>query len=192
MMMTVISLAISLVSIQGFFALPQEESSSNQPPGNHWIQQENKDTTHPNVSPRVPPRTSVTPVGLPAGDNAWAVQILSRGGLIGSGRGDLTVASDGILIWSGPDGSCSRKLTDEAMQELAKVVLATNGSATPSESSFSVLCGDCYVTSMILRRRGNGDFSTSAVSWDDTSQAKISAEMLAVYEAAMAHRGCKL
>jgi hypothetical protein len=134
----------------------------------------------------------VKPIALPPGDNAWAVQIVSRGGFTGSGRGDLTVTSEGILIWNGADGSCSKKLTGEAMQALAKIVLAANAPATRSEASLSGLCGDCYVTTMILLRRGIEGVSASSVYWDDAGQAKVSADMITIYEAVMAHRGCKL
>jgi len=134
----------------------------------------------------------VKPIALPPGDNAWAVQIVSRGGFTGSGRGDLTVTSEGILTWSGAGGSCYGRLTDEAMQSIAKIVLPTNGTAY-LESKLSGLCGDCYVTTMILQRRGNGGaVRASVVSWDDASQARVSGEMMTIFEAVMAHKGCKL
>jgi hypothetical protein len=192
MLMTVISLAISLVSIQGSYALSQPDNSSNQTPQNQRVQQENKDaTTSPTLPPNVRLPFPVKPIALPAGDNAWAVQVVSRGGFAGSGRGDLTATSDGILTWSGTDGSCSGRLTDEAMQALAKIVLPSNATAY-WESKLSGTCGDCYVTTMILQRRGNGGIvRASVVSWDDVSQARVSAEMMTIYEAVMAHSGCK-
>lgn len=189
MLIMLMSLAIALFSIQSVDSLPQH---SNQTPQSRWVQQETKDATHPTILPILPPPIPMTPLALPPGDNAWTVQIVSRGGLTGSGRGDLTVTSEGILTWSGADGSCYRKLTDEAMQSLARIVLAADAPSASSEASFSGLCGDCFLTRMILQRRGAGGVGVFSAYWDDVSQAKVNAELMKVYEAVMAHGGCKL
>lgn len=191
MLMTVISLAISLAGIQGFNSLANQENSSNTNPKTQQVQQEDRIATHPAVLPKAPRTVAVSPQALPPGDNVWTVQILSSGGFTGSGRGDLTLTSEGILTWSGADGSCGRKLTDETMQALAKIVLAANAPATGSESLLSGMCFDCYVTTMILQRRGiGGVVSAATVSWDDPSQAQVAADLMSIYKAAIAHKGC--
>ena len=185
MLMIVMSLAISLAS-----TLPQ--TLGNQQSQSSRVQQEKKDEKYPIVL-NIPSVVTVQPIALPAGDNAWAVQIVSRGGLDGSGRGDLTLASDGILYWKGADGGCSRKLSDETMNTLTKVVLAAEGPASATERSVSGMCGDCYVTAMILQQRtATGVVRASTAIWDDVSQAKIHADLITVYESLMALRGCKL
>src|SRR5882724_7927679 len=193
MLMTVISLAISLVSIQGFNFLANQENSSNTTPKTQQVQQENRNATQPDVLLKAPRTIAVSPQALPPGDNVWMVQIVSSGGFTGSGRGDLTLTSEGILTWSGADGSCGRKLTDEAMQALAKMVLAANASATGSESSLSRMCFDCYVNTMILQRRETGGVvNATRVSWDDASQAQVAADLVSIYKAAIAYKGCNL
>jgi hypothetical protein len=193
MLMTVISLAISLVSIQGFHSLANQENSSNTAPKTQQVQQENRNATQPEVLLNGPRTIAVSPQALPPGDNVWLVQILSRGGFTGSGRGDLTLTSEGILTWSDANGSCGKKLTDEAMQALAKIVLAANAPVTGSGSSLSGMCFDCYVTTMILLRRGTEGVVTAAtMSWDDASQAQVAADLVRIYKAAIAHRGCNL
>ena len=152
MLMIVMSLAISLVPIQSVYSLPQSESRPNQTSQTNRVQQEKKDTNYPMVL-NLPSSVTVEPIALPAGDNAWAVQIVSRGGFAGSGRGDLTLTSDGNLIWNGPDGSCSRKLPDETMSALTKVVLAAEAPASSTERAAAGVCADCYVTGMILQQR---------------------------------------
>ncbi|HTF36781.1 MAG TPA: hypothetical protein VK651_00610 [Blastocatellia bacterium] len=190
MLMTVISLAISLVSIQSFYLLNQSESGSNQTSQSSRVQQEKKEPTYPMVL-NLPSTVTVEPIALPPGENAWAVQIVSRGGFTGSGRGDLTITSDGKLIWNGPDGSCSRKLPDETMNALTNLVLAVDAPPSSTERSPN-MCADCYVTGIILQHRtGSGVRAFSAI-WDDPSQAKVSGNMIAVYEALMAQKGCKL
>jgi hypothetical protein len=190
MLMTVISLAISLVSIQSFYPLNQSESGSNQTSQSSRVQQEKKERTYPTVL-NLPSTVTVEPIALPPGENAWAVQIVSRGGFAGSGRGDLTLTSEGKLIWNGPDGSCSRKLPDETMNALTNLVLAVDAPPSSTERSPN-MCADCYVTGIILQHRtGSGVRAFSAI-WDDPSQAKVSGNMIAVYEALMAQKGCKL
>ncbi len=190
-MMTVISLAISLVSIQGFNFVANQESSSNTNPKTQQFQQENRNATHPEVLLKAPHTIAVSPQALPPGDNVWMVQILSSGGFAGSGRGDLTLTSEGILTWSGADGSCGRKLTDDkAMQALAKIVLAANAPATGDEKLLSGMCFDCYVTT---KRRGTGGVvNATRVSWDDASQAQVAADLVSIYNAAIAYKGCNL
>ncbi|HSQ19718.1 MAG TPA: hypothetical protein VLR92_05030 [Blastocatellia bacterium] len=115
--MKVMSLALSLVSAQSFNSFLQHESKSNQAPGAEETQQLQQEKKDPARSPgviNIPFKISVRPIALPPGDNAWAVQIVSRGGLTGSGRGDLTITSEGTLFWNGAEGGCSRRLNDES------------------------------------------------------------------------------
>ena len=190
MLMTVISLAISLVSIQSFYYLNQSESGPNQTSQSSRVQQEKKEPTYPTVL-NLPSTVTVEPIALPPGENAWAVQIVSRGGFAGSGRGDLTLTSGGKLFWTGPDGSCSRKLPDETMNALTNLVLAVDAPQPSTERSPNT-CADCYVTGMILQHRTSSGVRAFSAIWDDSGQAKVSGNMTAVYEALMAQKGCKL
>lgn len=190
MLMIVMSLAISLVPIQSFFSLPQSRSNSKQTSQSPRVQQEKKDAPYPTVL-NMPSVISVTPVPLPPGDNAWAVQIVSKGGFAGSGRGDLTLTSEGTLIWNGKDGSCSRKLADETMQSLANIVLGVETAASPTAVSPTGLCADCFITAMLLQRAGTGAVRASSAIWDDVNRAKVPADLMFVYEALMAESGCK-
>lgn len=190
MLMTVISLAISLVSTSNLYT-PQQQTNPTHTAQSNRLQREN-DSKRPAIVPHLPLTVPVEPIALPAGDTAWTIQIVSRGGLTGAGRGDLTVASDGMLTWSGADGSCYRKLTDEAIHAIASAVAAANIPAASIEPTRSSLCGDCYLTTMIVQRRGTEGISATTVYWDDATQSTVSADKFTVYEAAMAHKGCKL
>jgi hypothetical protein len=188
MLMIVMSLAISLAPIHAFCSYPWQENNANR---SNPLQQMSKDATAPTLSSTIHPSLALTSVALPLGANAWALQIDSRGGLTGSGRGDLTLTSDGLLTWSAADGACSRMLSDETMHALTMIVLAADASTTASEKSLSILCGDCYTNSMILQHREtDGAIRTSSARWDDVSQAKVSAAMITVYETMMAFKGC--
>lgn len=186
MLMIVMSLAISLLAMNFH---PQSGEISSQSPQSYQGPQENK-PRNPTILSNVP---SITPISVPAGENAWAVQIVSSGGYSGKGRGNLTLASDGILYWNGADGGCSRKLSGETMNALTKVVLAADLSVSSKEQSTVGFCADCYTTSMIVQHRGVAEVIRALrVHWDDSNQTTIPADILAVYEALMAQRGCKL
>ena len=187
-MMIVMSVAISLVSIQSLYFAPQSGSSSSRTPEKSRVQQEKKDATYPTIL-NLPSTVSINPVALPPGDNAWAVQIVSRGGYTGSGRGDLTLTSDGMLIWDGEDGACSRKVPLETISAITKVVLSVGDSASFNELAPTGMCAHCYVTAMIVQRRGVEDIVRA--SWDNVTQAKVPAALFAVYESLMAEGGCK-
>ena len=192
MLMTLLSLAISFVSVGSLCPLSQQATGSPQTQS-HRVQQENKDFANSTFVLNLPMTVSVNPIPLPSGDNAWAVQIVSSGGFTGSGRGNVTLTSDGILIRFGPDGSCSRKLPDETMQALTKTVFAANATSNTDGLLSRLICPDCIATAMVVtRRRIAGDETTYAASWDDASQAKVAADMMNIYQAVMANKACNL
>lgn len=185
MLMIAMSLAISLVSPSSFVPFPQTQSKQVQQ------EKEKKFPKHPTVL-NVPTGIVVQPITLPPGDNVWSVQIVSRGGLTGSGKGDLTLSSDGMLIWSSTEGSCSSKLSEEVVKGLEKVVLDANPSAFSNVRSATGVCADCYQTAMVVQHRTSSEaIRVSSASWEDVSQDKVPAEVMKIYESLMALKGCK-
>ena len=183
MLMIAMSLALSLFPTSSFVPFPQSQSKQ--------LQQEKEKTKHPTVL-NVPSGIVVQPITLPPGDNVWSVQIVSRGGFTGSGKGDLTMISDGMLYWSGTDGSCSSKLSQEVVQALEKVVLDANPSSFSNVRSATGVCADCYQTAMVVQHRtSSGTIRVSSASWEDVSQDKVPAEVMKIYESLMALKGCK-
>jgi hypothetical protein len=191
MLMTVISLAISLVSMSGFYSAPQQESSLTPSPNRMLDRQVDKPATDPDLVTSPIELGVPQPAPLPPGDNSWTIRIVSRGGLTGSGRGDLSVTSDGVLFWSGADGVCARQLADETLQALSKIILGPSSPNGPREAYVSVMCGDCYLTIISLQRRDTRGLSGFTVEWDDATQARVSTDIIAIYEAVMAHKGCE-
>lgn len=192
MLMTSLSLAISLVSVQSLFPAPHLIVDFNQSSQTQRIQQEPKTSSDSTYVINLPGRVSVNPVPLPAGDRAWAVQVVTTGGFAGKGSGNVTLTSDGTLQRFGPDGSCSIKLSAEAMKALTETVFAANSSYNTDGLVDRQICADCIVTALVVTRRKTGGDETLASSWDDTSQAKVAADLLTIYQAVMANKDCKL
>jgi hypothetical protein len=192
MLLSLLSLAISLLSVQVLFPSPQQAPKSNQSSQTQKVQKENKASQDSSYVINQTGRISVTPVPLPPGDSAWAVQIVTGGGFTGKGRGNLTLTSDGTLLQDGPNGSCSMKLPDETMKALTEAVFAINVTHNTEELTNKYVCADCIVTAMVVTRRKTEVNETISASWDDGTQAHVAADMLNIYQAVMANKDCKL
>lgn len=116
------------------------------------------------------------PAELPEGKDSWALQIITRGGLAGGGRGDVVVTSDGRVSCSQQAAPCAVKPPGAALASLSRLVAA----ARPSKwkSSAGAACRDCYVTLFVLQRRaGDGQAKTHMLHWDDTTAAAVPADV---------------
>jgi hypothetical protein len=193
MLMMFMSLALTILPMQPHFLFAQQASGSNQTVQKVPAQQDKKDSTNTTYVLNQPRTVSVTPIPLPAGDNAWAIQIVSSGGITGTGRGNVTLTSDGVLMRFGADGSCTRKLPAETIQSLSKTVFAaikTNNSDGPLDR---LICPDCIVTAMVVQRReAAGDEITLTAFWHDASEAKVAVDLLNIYQTVIANRDCRL
>jgi len=192
-MICVMLLATSLIPTQSLVARAAQAAATNKPAAQA---QQEKDANERVDLPDMNAINLAPAVTLPQGENAWSIQILSRGGLTGRGRGDLTVTSDGSLAWTSDVRSCGGKLPDDQLLEITKVVV-TLGRLSTSKGTIPVGgCYDCYVTTMILQRReADGMGHRYAVSWNDTSYKQVPAEVLQLSETLMAqllaHKGCE-
>jgi len=129
-------------------------------------------------------------VELPPVTNSWSVQIISRGGLDGTGKGNLTITSQGHLVWNAAENQCNAKLGDDVLQALTQTAYSANASKWSEQTSG--FCADCYVTSIVLQRRERGGKGkTYMASWDDITAGKISEELRKVYDTFMTHKECK-
>lgn len=128
-------------------------------------------------------RDAFKPVELPEGRDSWALQIITRGGIAGGGRGDLTVTSDGRVTCSPAARPCGLKgAATSAPASLSRLVAA----AKPSKwrGSVAASCNDCYVTLFALqRRKGGGQAQTHTLYWDDTTAEAVPADVRAILRA---------
>ena len=122
--------------------------------------------------------------------NSWAVQIITRGGLDGKGKGDLTITSQGHLVWNERKDQCDVKLRDDVLQMLAQTAFSADASKWVGQTSS--ICADCFKTAIVLQRReGAGVVRMYIAYWDDGTAGKISEGLKQVYDTFMTHKGCK-
>jgi hypothetical protein len=122
--------------------------------------------------------------------NSWAVQIISRGGFAGTGRGDLTITSQGHLVWNAVENQCNVKLRDDVLQILTQTALSAKASGWGG--STAGVCDDCYVYGIALQRRERDGIERMYIAyWDSSTAGKISGDLRKVYDTFMAHKGCK-
>jgi hypothetical protein len=140
----------------------------------------------------LPPPFVVPPHSLPQGENAWVIHLLSRGGFIGTGRGDITVTSEGRLMSSGVEGRCTQTLTRDSVDALQTLVLSATTLIDSNGPKLSGVCIDCYMTAIVLQRREAGGVERMyTAAWDDATEPLLSPDLMKLYEALIALKGCK-
>jgi hypothetical protein len=129
-------------------------------------------------------------VGLSPEANSWVVQIITRGGFAGKGKGDLTITSQGRLVWNEIKNQCNVKLRDDVLQMLTQTAFSADASKWVGYPSR--ICDDCYVTAIVLQRREGAGIGRMYIAyWDDGTAGKISEELRKAYDTFMTHKGCK-
>ena len=136
-------------------------------------------------APAVPPQFvgAVKDLQPPREPGSWILQVISRGGLDGQGAGDRTISSNGNITLERTGVTDSilpdrlRPLGDNVRKTVAAEWTGTRSS----------VCSDCYVTLMALTLRdAGGTMQTRITFWDPTTQKSVPAEVMRVYEMAMA------
>lgn len=122
--------------------------------------------------------------------NSWAVQIITRGGFDGKGKGDLTITSQGRLVWNESRSQCNAKLGDDVLQMLTQTAFSADASKWVGLTSR--ICDDCYKTAIVLQRREDDGIGRTYIAyWDSATAGKISEGLRQVYDTFMTHKGCK-
>jgi hypothetical protein len=127
-------------------------------------------------------RDAFKPVELPEGRDAWALQIVTRGGIAGRGRGDVTVTSDGRVTCAPATAPCALKQAGDPFPSLSRLVAAAKPSKWKNPATGA--CNDCYLTLFVLQRRaGNGRERTHTLYWDDTTAGAVPADVKQILRA---------
>ena len=65
---------------------------------------------------------AINSVKVPEAENGWVVQVITRGGFNGAGRGDIAITSNGSVECNAPHTKCRNELTREALQGLTQFI----------------------------------------------------------------------
>ena len=126
--------------------------------------------------------SGVVPVAVPEGEAAWAVQVITRGGFSGTGKGTVTVTSAGIFACDRATARESKLLAPEVVQSVSQLVAGVRPFAQQSQQLIS-LCRDCYETTLVLsRREADGAVRTYIARWDDVTEGEVAEDVQEIYE----------
>src|SRR5215510_5454640 len=170
-------LIIIINLIPSCLCFAQEGANKNQPTSP--AQKPETELQRPNSAQGQKP-TVVLPAGMGAFHkeelspeaNSWAVQIITRGGLDGKGKGDLTITSQGRLVWNERKNQCDVNLRDDVLQMLTQTAFSADASKWVGQTSR--ICADCFKTAVVLQRREGAGIGRMYIAyWDDGTAGKI-------------------
>lgn len=129
-------------------------------------------------------------VNVPEGAGAWTVQILTSGGISGTGKNDLFLTSAGDFARQQNSSNESKPFLAVVLQPLTELVsklkiaeLNCSIEQPMRQTSNVSVCSDCYKTTFILsRREPDARIKTFVAKWDLTTRAQVADEVLQVYQ----------
>jgi hypothetical protein len=128
---------------------------------------------------------AINSVKVPEQEKAWVVQVITRGGFDGAGKGEIAITSRGSVSCNPPHAQCSHELTPEALRGLMQMVTLAKPSAW-SKPAISG-CMDCYMTLLALRRREpDGKEHAYFALWDDATEKNAPFEAQGIYKRVVA------
>jgi hypothetical protein len=111
---------------------------------------------------------------------AWIVQVVTRGGILGTGSGDFAVSSEGkISCWR--DVRCPK---DFRVSDLRPLIEQVQSGTLPAPV-FPVVgfCSDCITRTITISRRDSMSIvHTYTASWDDTTKSRLPQEVVRIYD----------
>jgi hypothetical protein len=122
---------------------------------------------------------------LPSGNDVWAVEISSTGGLTGVGAGTVAVSSAGQMWCGSIHTHCPKTFDPATLQALIDAIPLDIKSipTSPFPPVIPRICNDCIVRTITIRRRdAMGTTYAYTVSWDDLAlPGTASREVIALY-----------
>jgi hypothetical protein len=122
---------------------------------------------------------------LPGGNGAWRVELTTDGGFSGTGSGDITADSSGLLKCTSTKPACPEKLSAVSLRNLTAKVHAAAAVSWQTARSLQTpsLCSDCLTVHLQLTiRMPDGVVRTFITSWDAASGSPAD-QVLALYKA---------
>jgi hypothetical protein len=116
---------------------------------------------------------------LDAQADSWVLRVITRGGIMGNGAGEIQIASDGRTTCVAPR-VCREFLAPESLRLLRAQIDAAQA-AEWRQLPPGDICSDCQTTILELtRRHEDGTFSTVRASWDPVTRARLASDVTRV------------
>jgi len=126
-------------------------------------------------------------MALPDGNDMWVVQVVTSGGLLGAGSGDVAISSEGKIVCR-REIRCANSFQLSNFQPLVEIIQAGTLPVLRPSALVS-LCRDCITTTITIRRRdAMGIVHTYTASWDDMTKDRVPREVIWIYDAVLALR----
>ena len=136
------------------------------------------------AGPPVAAQTGGALLDVPAASGDWVLEITTRGGIMGQGAGEIVIASNGRVACGGTKPRCPAAIAAESLRSLRDQVRLA-AVAPWQVLRGSTICSDCQTTTLVLTsRNADGTLTTTHAAWDPTTRAKLSAEVVRVYDIA--------
>lgn len=121
-------------------------------------------------------------LALPEGNSAWVIQVVTSGGLLGTGGGDFAISSQGKVVCN-LQLRCPADFKPSDLQPLVEKI-GTIELPLPALPVVS-LCRDCITRMMTISHRDSaGVLHIYTLYWDDTAKDKLPQEIIRLYDAA--------
>jgi hypothetical protein len=129
---------------------------------------------------------AIRPLQPPAGAGAWQLQVITRGGLGGSGTGDFAISSAGSMTVFTPETTVAVRA--DVLGRLREYV-STSTPAQWNTKPGASLCSDCVSTLVVLMvRTPAGGVQTYTAVWDPTMKARVPPDALRIHDLALSVR----
>jgi hypothetical protein len=121
---------------------------------------------------------------VPAASGEWVLEIITRGGIMGQGAGDIVIASNGRIACTGTKPRCPAAIAAESLRLLRDQVRLAAVAPWQVLRDGSI-CSDCQTTTLVLTsRNADGTLTTTHAAWDPTTRARLSDDVVRVYDIA--------
>jgi hypothetical protein len=119
-------------------------------------------------------------LALPPAPASWVAQIVTTGGVLGTGAGQVAISSAGDAECT-PPARCRRSIAAASLAALDEAVRAvrTSGWGAPPNTR---LCSDCYLTRLTLwTRQADGSIAVGVYEWTPVDAAALPGDVRRVY-----------
>jgi hypothetical protein len=138
--------------------------------------------------------SEASPVAVPDGAGAWAIQIQVGGGFGGTRSDSIEVTSTGEVTCNGAKSPAGNLLPTN-LEILSRLVVAVRPDAIRLDQVDlrpNSMCSDCYSTMLTFsRREANDKVKTYMTTWDTVTRARVPKDLDQLYETVVGLAACQ-